>query len=54
MAKVTGIGGVFFLSRGDGKTLRSWYEKHLGMQMEDYGAPRTMTATGLAPVSQPS
>jgi predicted enzyme related to lactoylglutathione lyase len=37
MAKVTGIGGVFFLSRGDGKTLRSWYEKHLGMQMEDYG-----------------
>jgi predicted enzyme related to lactoylglutathione lyase len=37
MAKVTGIGGVFFLSRGDGKVLRSWYEKHLGMQMEDYG-----------------
>jgi predicted enzyme related to lactoylglutathione lyase len=37
MARVTGIGGVFFLSRSDGKALRSWYEKHLGMRMEDYG-----------------
>lgn len=38
MAKVTGIGGVFFLSRGDGKTLSAWYEKHLGMGLEDFGA----------------
>ena len=38
MARVTGIGGVFFLSRGEGKTLSSWYEKHLGMRMEDFGA----------------
>lgn len=38
MAKVTGIGGVFFLSRGEGKDLASWYEKHLGMQREDFGA----------------
>ncbi len=38
MAKVTGIGGVFFLSSGKGKALSSWYEKHLGMQMEDFGA----------------
>ena len=37
MAKVTGIGGVFFLSNGDGKTLSSWYEKHLGMRLEDWG-----------------
>jgi len=37
MAKVTGIGGVFFLSQSDGTALRSWYEKHLGMRMEDYG-----------------
>jgi len=37
MAKVTGIGGVFFLSRGDEKVLRSWYEKHLGMKLEDFG-----------------
>ena len=37
-ARVTGIGGVFFLSRSEGKTLSSWYEKHLGMRMEDFGA----------------
>ena len=38
MARVTGIGGVFFLSRGEGKSLSSWYEKHLGMRMEEFGA----------------
>lgn len=37
MAKVTGIGGVFFLSRGEGKDLSAWYEKHLGMALEDWG-----------------
>ena len=38
MAKVTGIGGVFFLSKGKGKDLAQWYEKHLGMHLEDFGA----------------
>ena len=38
MARVTGIGGVFFLSRGEGKALSSWYEKHLGMRLEEFGA----------------
>lgn len=38
MAKVTGIGGVFFLSRGDSKALATWYETHLGMRLEDFGA----------------
>ena len=38
MARVTGIGGVFILSKGDGKALASWYEKHLGMKLEDFGA----------------
>ena len=38
MAKVTGIGGVFFLSQGTGSDLSSWYAKHLGMQLEDFGA----------------
>ena len=37
MAKVTGIGGVFLKSRGEGKTLAAWYEKHLGMKLEDFG-----------------
>lgn len=39
MARVTGIGGVFFLSKkGDGKDLAVWYEKHLGMKLEEFGA----------------
>ena len=37
-ARVTGIGGVFFLSKGGGKELSEWYEKHLGMKKEDFGA----------------
>jgi predicted enzyme related to lactoylglutathione lyase len=38
MARVTGIGGVFILSKSDGKSLSSWYEKHLGIRIEDFGA----------------
>ena len=38
MAKVTGIGGVFFKSRTDQKALSSWSEKHLGMRLEEFGA----------------
>ena len=37
MAKVTGIGGVFFLSRGEGEELAAWYEKHLGFEKEYWG-----------------
>ncbi len=37
MAKVTGIGGVFFKSRTDSKKLAAWYEAHLGMKLEDWG-----------------
>lgn len=37
MAKVTGIGGVFFKSQSDNKTLLNWYEKHLGMTLADFG-----------------
>ncbi len=37
MAKVTGIGGIFFKSKGDGATLAAWYRKHLGMALEDFG-----------------
>lgn len=38
MARVTGIGGVFFLSKGEGTDLSAWYEKHLGMKLEEFGA----------------
>ena len=37
MAKITGIGGVFFKSTGDGAALAAWYQKHLGLALEDWG-----------------
>lgn len=37
MAKVTGIGGVFLKSKGDGAALAAWYRTHLGMALEDFG-----------------
>ncbi|MES2521707.1 MAG: VOC family protein [Gemmatimonadota bacterium] len=37
MAKVTGIGGVFFKSKGDHAALAAWYQQHLGMALESFG-----------------
>ena len=37
MARVTGVGGVFFKTRGDSRELAEWYRKHLGMPLEDFG-----------------
>lgn len=37
MAKVTGIGGVFFKSKGKGADLSAWYEKNLGISLESWG-----------------
>ena len=37
MAKVTGIGGVFFKVKGDPAALAAWYQKHLGMALEAFG-----------------
>jgi len=37
MAKVTGIGGVFFKSRSDHKALAAWYARHLGLALEEWG-----------------
>ena len=37
MAKVTGIGGIFFKSRGKGSELAAWYEKNLGLKFESWG-----------------
>ena len=36
MARVTGIGGVFFKAR-DPKALSAWYAKHLGFVLEAWG-----------------
>jgi predicted enzyme related to lactoylglutathione lyase len=37
MAKVTGIGGVFFKSTKDNKALAEWYRDHLGLDLESWG-----------------
>jgi predicted enzyme related to lactoylglutathione lyase len=37
MAKVTGIGGVFFKCK-DPKKITEWYQKHLGLNTNPYGA----------------
>ena len=37
MAKITGIGGVFLKCKGNGAALAAWYQKHLGMPLEDFG-----------------
>ena len=48
MAKVLGVGGVFFKS-SDPKKLYDWYSKWLGMEFEEWGTafyPKTMPANG--------
>ena len=37
MARVTGIGGVFFKSKGDPVALAAWYQTHLGVPLEAFG-----------------
>lgn len=37
MTRVTGIGGVFFKARGDRAALLAWYQKHLGIDVQDWG-----------------
>ena len=37
LKKVTGIGGIFFKCQ-DPKKLRAWYQVHLGLNTNDYGA----------------
>jgi predicted enzyme related to lactoylglutathione lyase len=36
MKRVTGIGGIFFKARDPG-ALRTWYRKHLGIDVQDWG-----------------
>ena len=48
MAKVLGVGGVFFKSPAP-KRLYDWYAKWLGMEFENWGTayyPKTMPANG--------
>lgn len=36
LKRVTGIGGIFFKSK-DPKSLKEWYNEHLGIPSEEYG-----------------
>lgn len=36
MARVTGIGGIFFKAR-DAEALRAWYREHLGLDIQSWG-----------------
>jgi predicted enzyme related to lactoylglutathione lyase len=36
MQRVTGIGGIFFKANDPG-ALRAWYQKHLGLDVQDWG-----------------
>jgi predicted enzyme related to lactoylglutathione lyase len=37
MARVTGIGGVFFKAKTSKKALSEWYAKNLGISLEEWG-----------------
>ena len=37
MKKVTGIGGIFFKCKDPNK-MKEWYQKHLGLNTNEYGA----------------
>ena len=45
MAKVTGIGGVFFKAR-DKAALTAWYREHLGIEAGEYGVAFDWSDTG--------
>ena len=36
MQRVTGIGGIFFKAK-DAPALRAWYQRHLGIEVEEWG-----------------
>ena len=36
MKRVTGIGGIFFKAR-DAVALRAWYQRHLGIDVQEWG-----------------
>ena len=37
MARITGIGGVFFKAKSDHERLAAWYARHLGLPLEAWG-----------------
>ena len=49
MAKVTGIGGVFFKSKSDSKELAAWYARHLGLPLQPWGGAMLKWSVDPAP-----
>jgi predicted enzyme related to lactoylglutathione lyase len=46
MKRVTGVGGIFFKAR-DPEALRAWYQRHLGIDVQEWGgAAFTWTTPG--------
>ena len=41
MKRVTGIGGIFFKAK-DAPALRAWYQRHLGIDVQDWGGAAFM------------
>ena len=39
MKRVTGIGGIFFKAK-DASALRVWYQRHLGIDVQAWGAAK--------------
>ena len=46
MAKVTGVGGVFFKC-ADPKALANWYRENFGLDVEDWGGVQFPRSTGV-------
>jgi hypothetical protein len=36
MKRVTSIGGIFFMAK-DAPALQAWYERHLGIDVQEWG-----------------
>ncbi len=51
MARVTGVGGIFFKAR-DPVALRAWYKEHLGIDVQSWGGTTFPWAQPAAPDGQ--
>ena len=50
MARVTGIGGIFFRGR-DPKALAAWYAQHLGVQVTEWGGAQFLWSDEVPPTT---
>jgi predicted enzyme related to lactoylglutathione lyase len=51
MARVTGLGGVFFKAN-DPAALGAWYEKHLGFRVHEWGGAQFLWSEDHGPATQ--